>query len=313
MRKGFLDTPKHTSLPESGDGQKHSDSQGSDLTSHYGRGRARALHFPVLGKDWVSKMRGTFGLTGTNSSLSADLQFCLGRRLVARMAEYGSPEYELTWKHWDMQSGAPICALRASAHHTSGKDCIGDQLGWPTPTVWSAPMSNLNWESFRNNHLKKNDGRKHQTDLQICTIAVLTGWKTPQKRDWKGPQGRWYKDGNADLPAQAKLMGWSTSTTRDHKDGTEKSCKNVPENSLLGRQVHQSHVEMGNTEGYLLNPLFSLWLMGFRKEWLLSVDLAMQSSHSSRQNSSYLSLKHVKTLVSSAINPRKLRKGGDRN
>jgi hypothetical protein len=32
---------------------------------------------------------------------------------------------------------------------------------------------------------------------------------------------------------------WPTPTTRDHKDGTAASCKNVPPNGLLGRVVHQ--------------------------------------------------------------------------
>ncbi len=35
------------------------------------------------------------------------------------MVASGSPLYELTWKSWDMPSGAPICALRASARRTS--------------------------------------------------------------------------------------------------------------------------------------------------------------------------------------------------
>src|SRR5690606_21247600 len=31
---------------------------------------------------------------------------------------------------------------------------------------------------------------------------------------------------------------WPTPTARDYKDGTAKSCKNVPVNGLLGRAVH---------------------------------------------------------------------------
>jgi hypothetical protein len=40
-----------------------------------------------------------------------------------------------------------------------------------------------------------------------------------------------------DQIAHPKLM-WPTPTTRDYKDGTAKSCKNVPVNGLLGRAVH---------------------------------------------------------------------------
>ncbi len=34
-------------------------------------------------------------------------------------------------------------------------------------------------------------------------------------------------------------LNWPTPTSRDHKDGTAESCKNVPVNCLLGRAVHQ--------------------------------------------------------------------------
>ena len=40
-----------------------------------------------------------------------------------------------------------------------------------------------------------------------------------------------------DQIAHPKLM-WPTPTTRDYKDGTVKSCENVPVNGLLGRAVH---------------------------------------------------------------------------
>ena len=99
---------------------------------------------------------GISGLLSAGSSPSADLQRSLESRLRASLEGLGSPEYALTWKHWDMESGEPICALRGSVRRTSGKGCGG----WPTPT------------------------------------------------------------------------------TRDHKDGTKKSCQNVPVNALLGRAVH---------------------------------------------------------------------------
>ena len=77
------------------------------------------------------KIQDTCGQTSSDSSQSADLQLCLESRLRVRMAEFGSQEYVLIWKHWDMQSGQPICALRASRHRTSDRDCIG----WPTPSA----------------------------------------------------------------------------------------------------------------------------------------------------------------------------------
>jgi hypothetical protein len=34
-------------------------------------------------------------------------------------------------------------------------------------------------------------------------------------------------------------MNWPTATSRDHKDGTARSCENVDDNGLLGRVIHK--------------------------------------------------------------------------
>lgn len=80
-------------------------------------------------------MSDTSGQKCAGSSLSANLQSSLESRLQANLAETGSPEYALTWKHWDMQSGPPICALRALVRRTSDSGSIGALSGWPTPTA----------------------------------------------------------------------------------------------------------------------------------------------------------------------------------
>jgi hypothetical protein len=71
------------------------------------------------------------GLPSQISSASATLQQSLENRFRALTDVNGSPEYELTWKKWDMPLGPPLCALRASALRTSDKGSIG----WPTPTA----------------------------------------------------------------------------------------------------------------------------------------------------------------------------------
>lgn len=57
---------------------------------------------------------------------------------------------------------------------------------------------------------------------------------------------------------------WPTPTTRDWKDGTAKSCQNVPSNGLLGRVVHET--EDYQTSGSL-NPQWVEWLMGYPTGW----------------------------------------------
>jgi len=65
------------------------------------------------------------------------------------------------------------------------------------------------------------------------------GWRTPNAED--GPHGgqepaKRAAGGHAiKLTDEARLAGWPTPTTRDWKDGSEQ--KNVPLNSLLGREV----------------------------------------------------------------------------
>jgi hypothetical protein len=93
-------------------------------------------------------------------SPSAARQLSLENRLRARMAAFGSPEFVSTWKHWDMVSGPPICALRASPRPTFDSACIG----WPTPLV-------------------PNGGRQpspHDTGVPLSQqVGMILGWSTP--------------------------------------------------------------------------------------------------------------------------------------
>ena len=82
---------------------------------------------------------------------------------------------------------------------------------------------------------------------------------------------------------------WPTPTTRDWKDGTAKSCENVPVNGLLGRAIPSPTPRATKIEGYSrgdfrpalhqvasgedkpvagsLNPTWVDWLMGYPIEW----------------------------------------------
>src|SRR6185312_10334343 len=105
-----------------------------------------------------------------------------------------------------------------------------------------------------------------------------------------------------------------TPTSRDWKDGSAKSCANVPMNCLLGRWVHMYPTptwrDSSNTRnstavryrpnkghagttlidavvppGGVLNPAFSEWLMGFPVGWTALSASEMPSSRKSRKSS----------------------------
>jgi hypothetical protein len=54
-----------------------------------------------------------------------------------------------------------------------------------------------------------------------------------------------------------------TPTSRDYKDGSAKSCQNVPVKSRLGRAVHTLQPHPSDQAGGSLNPTWVEWLMGF--------------------------------------------------
>ncbi len=109
----------------------------------------------------------TFGRKSGDSSPSAALQSSLASRLPARMEGYGSPEYALRWKSWDMPLGPPICALRGSARRTSDSD-FG---GWPTPEA-------LNSEGYQ-----VASGKRYP---RLGAVAQMAGWTTLQTHDAQG-------------------------------------------------------------------------------------------------------------------------------
>jgi hypothetical protein len=126
------------------------------------------------------------------------------------LAETGSTLFGLTWKAWDMQSGRPILARRASALRTSASGCGG----WPTPRLEDGESSGMRW------------GRG-KADTLTAVATHLAGWPTPAARDYKGAlnPGNEYTHNARPLNEMAVLAGWPTPRTSDtngaglHGDG----------------------------------------------------------------------------------------------
>ena len=97
----------------------------------YGLVAVHVSHFRRPASNSEPQTSATYGQSFCGLSPSAALQQSLENKLRAALDVNGSPEYALTWKHWDMQSGPPICALRASARRISDSGCSG----WATPSA----------------------------------------------------------------------------------------------------------------------------------------------------------------------------------
>jgi len=282
-----------TSLQESAAGPTPYHSQAGLQTPLFGPEAVPANPFRAQVNEKAQPTQGTSGLSGTSLSGSASLQLSLESRLRQTLDVNGSPEYELTWKHWDIGSGPPICALRASGRRTSGKGFTG----WPTPAATDTARS----QDSSNQRMQAG----HQADLP--TVVQLTGWPTPNTMDhierdglrpsrtatgrtggyieevlagWSTPRATERTGGNRhSLRQDAALAGWRTPRADDSPRSTlpEKFGHGDLTNQVLGVITNSSPAETGKRGA--LNPAHSRWLMGFPPEWDACGVMAMQSLH----------------------------------
>jgi hypothetical protein len=128
-RTNLTDTRNATFSQALEAGLTHYDYLDGRKTGRSGREAALVSHSVSPAKAKELKTSDTFGPLFDGLSPKNDLQQSLENRLRQAMAVNGCQEYVLTWKRWDMKSGPPICALRASGRRISGKG----YSGWPTP------------------------------------------------------------------------------------------------------------------------------------------------------------------------------------
>lgn len=237
-------------------------------------GQAHAHVSPSLRPASV-KVRPISVTSGPNSdvlSASADLQRSLESRLRARMDVNGSPEYKLTWKHWDISPQVRICALRASGRRTSDKG----YGGWPKAGgEYKDPEKAL--ARFTG---------PHSNDLRDA--AQIAGWTSPKASDtnnesWEAKQARNVRHlkegrnqgkgvGGMTLPMQANVAGWASPTVQDAENcagpsqwrrnswplNVQAASGTIPSSSLAPMEKRGE-----------LNPDLPRWLMGYPVEWLL--------------------------------------------
>jgi len=249
------------------DGLTHYGWLSGEGTEKCGQGVALASHSVSREKGKELKMNDIYGPLFGGLSGSAGLQSCLESRLRVLMEGNGSPEYELTWKEWDMRSGVPICALRASAHRTLDKDCGG----WATPSAMT-----------RGAHTGEEAGslgpgcriseKGIKFGMTLDTMATMAGRPTPAMRDYKG----------------ANDLEHTTEKIAEGRRGHMGQLPNAVIVQLTGSDQFGGRAVTDIIGEYLpegweipkngkLNPGFSLWLMGYPAEWVCCGARAMQS------------------------------------
>lgn len=169
-------TSVSTCSPESADGITPSSWQDGGVP--YGPEVAPANHSQMPESERARPTTGTCGPLFDLLSPSASLQSSLENRLRVRLDVNGSPEYVLTWKHWDMPAGPPICALRASARsmrgHASG--------GLPTPSGTSNGGGNHvagrldEWGGSSNPFRGTNLGKVHCPAFELWMMGYPVEW-----------------------------------------------------------------------------------------------------------------------------------------
>jgi hypothetical protein len=248
-RKTLPSTINATFLPGSADGVLRSGSQAGPTIGPSGPVAAPASRSASPDPGEVSKTSATSGPSSLSSSASADLQRSLASRLRQRLEGIGSPLYALTWKEWPMQSGPPICALRASARRTSDSGCSGSpmwvQLGWSL----EAPM----WCLLHGMEA----GDCECPDVDLCDHdpyssggPPMEGWPTPHARDWKDSPGM--------------------STTGVNPDGSERVRLDRSTMLTFG-------VEWPPWSPVMDAPDLYRWMMGYPPEWSATAGISRQA------------------------------------
>lgn len=216
------DTLNAIFLPESEAGLKHFNSQAGIQLDLFGQVAAPASHSVAQEINSEPMTSDTSGPLSLISSASAALQSSLANRLQVNLDVNGCPEYSLTWKEWDMPGREPICALRASGRHTSASESIGEELngGIPSysPPIANAPAETMTAQETAAATLSAQDAEANirsvnaQDQLKMDTttmskeaLSTLTGWVTPNTRDWKDTAGQKTHATNPDGTPRVRL------------------------------------------------------------------------------------------------------------
>ena len=293
------------SSPASEDGPARSGSPAGPTTGPSGLAPAPVSHSATPAPGKAKTTIGTYGPLFEASSPSAALQASLESRLRAALEGTGSPLYALTWKRWDMRSGPPICALRASAPRTSGNGSGSERQGWPTPNsedakagqsqvpgrkqvslpraaIWAGwPTPTVNDSRGGRNHTsgRSNPDSKHHDGITLCDAGLMAGWPTPAAHEFEIRDPEKMRARRAALAEKQGNNGFGLTL------GMMAVAELPGPARLTARGEMLTGSSAGMAAGGQLNPAHSRWLMGYPDAWGFCGAMAMRSFQRSRRRS----------------------------
>ena len=302
-RKTCEDTSKCTCSPGSADGASPCEWQNGPMVEKSGPEAAPASRSAQPGSAGAQMTLGTCGLTCSGLSESAALSESLASRLRARLGSVGSTEYVQTWRELTTPLGRVYWGHTASGRRTSGRDCGG----WPTATAvdrvrdeetlqkcadfrkrnanqntvplylgevatlaqgWATPQARDHVPPHSAEYVAEKRDQGH--GMRMNDEATLAGWCTPNAMDGGQTSRGGDRIGEPLLQGQAQTAGWATPAARDWRDGraseeTMAHNSRPPNEQVVTGATPISPAVTGR--GGVLNPAFTLWLMGYPEAW----------------------------------------------
>lgn len=183
---------------------------------------------------------------------------------------------------WPPMAGSPATDTYNEAGNTdSGRKTVELVQGWNTP------RSSDTWRQRTEEAIAKAKENGGSGSLEDDAQQV-SGWNTPRATD--GSKGGPNQTGGALPAARDHKSEEATADFNEERDAHPRG-KPLSYQATLGPTPDSSTAETGKPVAYRLNPLFSLWLMGYPVAWAYCGARAMQSIRGQRPRSSKRALK----------------------
>ncbi len=211
----------------------------------------------------------------TTDSLRAYCQDTLSEPITVGK-DYGS------WPTPQTMDGARANQIRSQEELKEAKKKGGCSNLRESVHTWPTPISTDGTKASPRFREKNQNGM-----MAVASLLPMDTWPTPRTNDYKGgrslnEKGQRISKTNPHLKFGANLEDiakttWPTPSTRDYKGGYQGGRTRNGHIStdtlditaqLTGEQSNGSNVETAKPARYRLNPMFSLWLMGYPKSWI---------------------------------------------